>query len=540
MGIIIIKLLTGRNIIDFDNWHESLDVGRPRVTSCIEIARNCIEADQDQRPTIGEIIRELDEMESMIQELTDGTKHQVGPMPFPSTELLDVYPLELSFPFQPNQQLQHELQCQVSLINKTDGEVAFFVIPDHGARIMPVNGILMPMSTSVFTLTMLMSRKMEPLLGSSDEVLILMFVMRSSDDVRQLMKTSVDEDGELNMPIDDLYKQVQQLGGETHRTTLAAAVQHDTRSPSAKFLYSTRVVGSNRIMSVDVHPTEPWILVLATFGVYIWNWQTKQKIHLNIRQARLAKFIARKKWLVIGKKQSIHVYKCPTLDQINEVMQFRVQDSERSDCYMKLAVHPSRPFVMSYGRDNSSVASMKLWNWEQNWSCTQIFDVTSLVLQVMFNTKDTNTFTTLSRKYEGVNSVKIWKFDRSTPIATMPEGLEGTKLASVFTRGADQHLITAIRGSCAEIWDLHKGERVHTLSIHGGHIVAVACHPKHPVLVTSSSRGTIRVWDCNTYRLKKEYVGNEWSRLHDLAFLESGRLVVICESEVGILDIDVD
>lgn len=64
-----------------------------------------------------------------------------------------------------------------------------------------------------------------------------MFTMRSNDDVRELVKTSVDKDGELNMSIDDLYKQVQELGGEIHRATLTIVVvvsEHNTKIPTVR------------------------------------------------------------------------------------------------------------------------------------------------------------------------------------------------------------------------------------------------------------------------------------------------------------------
>lgn len=73
LGIIIIKLITRRNIIDFDNWHELSDVDNLQVKGCIGIARACIEVDKDERPTVAEIIHELDGMENIIQDWTDVT-----------------------------------------------------------------------------------------------------------------------------------------------------------------------------------------------------------------------------------------------------------------------------------------------------------------------------------------------------------------------------------------------------------------------------------------------------------------------------------
>jgi len=68
LGIIITKLLTRDNNYDFKNWHESLEVSCSQEKMCIEIARRCVEYDQHKRPTIHEIICELNEMENSIQQ----------------------------------------------------------------------------------------------------------------------------------------------------------------------------------------------------------------------------------------------------------------------------------------------------------------------------------------------------------------------------------------------------------------------------------------------------------------------------------------
>lgn len=49
-------------------WHKSIEVGCSQEKMCVELARRCVEDDQHKRPTIDEIIRELNEMENTIQE----------------------------------------------------------------------------------------------------------------------------------------------------------------------------------------------------------------------------------------------------------------------------------------------------------------------------------------------------------------------------------------------------------------------------------------------------------------------------------------
>ncbi|KAF6997786.1 hypothetical protein CFC21_013967 [Triticum aestivum] len=67
LGIIIIELLVGMKMISLESLDESLNLlFCPRARMCAKIARNCTNAKRDNRPTISEVICDLDELESMI------------------------------------------------------------------------------------------------------------------------------------------------------------------------------------------------------------------------------------------------------------------------------------------------------------------------------------------------------------------------------------------------------------------------------------------------------------------------------------------
>ncbi|KAK3119087.1 hypothetical protein QOZ80_9BG0713560 [Eleusine coracana subsp. coracana] len=70
LGIILIRMLSGNTEDITDNWHESVDVLQcPQVQVCIEVAQSCIDRDPRRRPTISEIIRRLDETETIVQNI---------------------------------------------------------------------------------------------------------------------------------------------------------------------------------------------------------------------------------------------------------------------------------------------------------------------------------------------------------------------------------------------------------------------------------------------------------------------------------------
>ncbi|XP_037418578.1 LEAF RUST 10 DISEASE-RESISTANCE LOCUS RECEPTOR-LIKE PROTEIN KINASE-like 2.8 [Triticum dicoccoides] len=79
-GVVFIKLLTGSDNYDFENWHKSIDVKSPQMECCIEIARKCVDTDQHKRPSIDEIIHKLNEMNSAEESRDDpgSSIHQVG------------------------------------------------------------------------------------------------------------------------------------------------------------------------------------------------------------------------------------------------------------------------------------------------------------------------------------------------------------------------------------------------------------------------------------------------------------------------------
>ncbi|EMS49888.1 Cysteine-rich receptor-like protein kinase 19 [Triticum urartu] len=64
-GIIIIELLTGKSMISLENWDESLDMDCPRRRRCAEMARQCTDFDKRNRPTMRDVITDLDKLESM-------------------------------------------------------------------------------------------------------------------------------------------------------------------------------------------------------------------------------------------------------------------------------------------------------------------------------------------------------------------------------------------------------------------------------------------------------------------------------------------
>ncbi|KAJ6715237.1 COATOMER [Salix viminalis] len=81
---------------------------------------------------------------------------------------------------------------------------------------------------------------------------------------------------------------------------------------------------SERVKSLDLHPTQPWILTgLYSGAVCIWNYHTQtmeKSFKVTESPVRSAKFIARKHWIVTGSDDKfIRVYNYETAELVKEL-----------------------------------------------------------------------------------------------------------------------------------------------------------------------------------------------------------------------------
>ena len=123
---------------------------------------------------------------------------------------------------------------------------------------------------------------------------------------------------------------------------------------------------SDRVKSVDIHPSEPWMLVSLYNGhVHIWNHESQQLVksfEVCEPPVRAAKFVARKNWVVTGSDDMhVRVFNYNTLERLH-------QFEAHSDYIRCLAVHPVHAYLLSSSDD----MTIKLWDWENKWACKQV------------------------------------------------------------------------------------------------------------------------------------------------------------------------
>ncbi|WAR15327.1 COPB2-like protein [Mya arenaria] len=250
---------------------------------------------------------------------------------------------------------------------------------------------------------------------------------------------------------------------------------------------------SDRVKCSDLHPEQPWVLVSIFAGkAQIWDYVRQQLIksfEVCDLPVRTAKFVARKNWVLTG-SDDMHVraYNYNTLERVH-------QFEAHSDYIRSIAVHPTQPYFLTSSDD----MLIKLWDWDKKWTCTQVFEGHShYVMQIVINPKDNNTFASASLD----RTVKVWQLGSPNPNFTLEGHEKGVNCVDYYTGGDKPYLISGADDRLCKIWDYQNKTCVQTLEGHAQNIAAVAFHPELPIIMTGSEDGTVRIWHANTYRLE--------------------------------------
>ncbi|KAF3827172.1 hypothetical protein GH733_002658 [Mirounga leonina] len=209
---------------------------------------------------------------------------------------------------------------------------------------------------------------------------------------------------------------------------------------------------SDRVKSVDLHPTEPWMLAsLYNGSVCVWNHETQTLVktfEVCDLPVRAAKFVARKNWVVTG--------------AVNDML-------------------------------------IKLWDWDKKWSCSQVFEGhTHYVMQIVINPKDNNQFASASLD----RTIKVWQLGSSSPNFTLEGHEKGVNCIDYYSGGDKPYLISGADDRLVKIWDYQNKTCVQTLEGHAQNVSCASFHPELPIIITGSEDGTVRIWHSSTYRLE--------------------------------------
>ncbi|RLN07547.1 hypothetical protein C2845_PM11G18160 [Panicum miliaceum] len=530
LGVIIIEMLTGckgypdiQNVLD--HWKtRSLEKSQgdawvEQIRLCVVIGRECIDPDPTKRPTIQRIIGRINEMD-LIYGLTEthaSLERHVSLVSSGIRKPLDVNPLELRFPWEPNKPTE---ECTVTLTNRTGRHVAVRITPAEGICWSPSLGTsfqpMEPHSTLALHIRMGKQSQGPPETGKLE---VLMVLMASKEHLGKLLK-SVEGLLDMEDKSDSILERVKSLGGQVHRELLMATTYNPAcyqqqaviHNDDQKFIPTSEF---ERVRSIDVHPMETWVLAGHDCGhVSIWNYQTQEMVMVfNIIEEDCeygcgisrVQFIAEEQWFAAGDYGGwVHVCAYNIRDKhVAVVHKFQAHIDERISA---LARHPTKSLLMT--SSTTDFSSIKLWDWGQGWVCTQEFDGLKGGVHILtFNPRETSTFVCASRSSKETE-FKVWDIHCSDKKFSIFEEKSSCPSCSFYTNSYQHFMVTSGqrgRRSCAVIRNTQTGELVHQLAVYGWSIFDLACHPTLPILATTITDFRediyqICLWDARTYR----------------------------------------
>lgn len=274
---------------------------------------------------------------------------------------------------------------------------------------------------------------------------------------------------------------------------------------------------SERVKSVDLHPTEPWVLsALYTGSIMIWNYDTQtlvKTIEVSPLPVRNAKFVARKQWIITSSDDmQIRVFNYNTMEKVTAF-------EAHTDYIRHIEVHPTLPCVLSCADD----MNIKMWDWEKNWICTQVFEGHGhYVMMVKFNPKDTNTFASASLD----RTIRVWGLGSTHPHFSLDGHERGVNCIDYYPGGDKPYLISGSDDRTVKIWDYQTKAIIHTLDGHGNNLTSVLYHPRLPIIISACEDGAVRMWHSTTYRAETT-LNYGMERAWSLAALKSANKLAI-------------
>uniref|UniRef100_A0ACD5UJ79 Uncharacterized protein n=1 Tax=Avena sativa TaxID=4498 RepID=A0ACD5UJ79_AVESA len=252
-----------------------------QIKQSIAIALKCVDPVMERRPTVKDIIQALN------------TEDQVIPR---FGALLDVYPLQLQFQFEPNRLIP----CSLDLTNNTDKNVAFLLMEKSNDRScflwLPVSGIVAPRSTYILVVRM---NKHNELPQERNVDLIL-----QTNTCDNLIHMAGD------LCIEYFQKAEEELGKYVHKMTLKGV----SALPGETIFEIVSMEENDFIYTIDANKTEPLIITGHLFGhVRIWNYDTQASYCVLSQQLVYMKFLliakTRKnlRMLMVDTSHNIHI-----------------------------------------------------------------------------------------------------------------------------------------------------------------------------------------------------------------------------------------
>ncbi|XP_023762379.1 coatomer subunit beta'-2 isoform X1 [Lactuca sativa] len=285
------------------------------------------------------------------------------------------------------------------------------------------------------------------------------------------------------------------------------------------------VLKSERVKSIDLHPTEPWVLVgLYSGNVSIWNHNSQvieKTFEIGKSPVRTGKFIAHKEWIVVGSDDGfLRVYNYNNMENVGEL-------KAHTDFIRSVVVHPSLPCILSASDDKL----IKLWNWENGWECTKTFQGHEhYVMQVAFTPKDSSVFASVSLDC----TIKVmWNLESSSPHLSIEGHSKGLNSVEFFETDEKLYFIIGSDDYTAKVWDYETETCIQTLEGHTNNVTSTICVKSDAnFIITGSEDKSVHAWNAVTYKLDHVFT-SELGRVWTIGFIkDSSQIILGCDEGI--------
>lgn len=250
---------------------------------------------------------------------------------------------------------------------------------------------------------------------------------------------------------------------------------------------------TERVKSVDFHPTEPWFIAgLYSGSVHIYNYESGSLVktfEVAEMPVRCVRFVARKNWFIAGSDDFfLRTYNYNTHEKVAAF-------EAHPDYIRSIAVHPTGSYVLT-GSDDMSI---RMWDWDNNWRLAQTFEGHShFVMHLAFNPKDSNSFASASLDH----TVKVWTLGAPVANFTLEAHDKGVNYVDYYHGSDRPYLVTTGDDRTVRVWDYLSKSAVQTLTGHTSNVSFATFHPTLPLIISGAEDGTVKLWHANTYRLE--------------------------------------
>ncbi|CAN6223653.1 unnamed protein product [Urochloa humidicola] len=250
---------------------------------------------------------------------------------------------------------------------------------------------------------------------------------------------------------------------------------------------------SSSVNSVNLHPTEPWVLTALNSG-FVTVWDYKKEIRIRAVEVSksvpvsCAKFVPEKNLIVCDAELVfIRAYNYSTWSKIQDF-------AAHEDTITCLTFEPSHQYLISSSDD----MTIRIWNYSTDWSLVHTFRGHSGSIRCITCSPIGNILASACE--DGM--VKIWSVDPFSQISTLNAHEKCVNFVDFVIAGNKSYLITGSEDCTIKVWD-YETKKCFQKLYHSSSVSTVIFYPDPPLIIAGSEDGMVKIWNFRSFRLER-------------------------------------